>query len=184
MPSSRVSDEQAQQQKDRQDQEHERRDQEHEPGGGTAEEHAAELARAEDRYKRALADLDNYRKRSAREVDRRLTEATDALVVQWLEVVDSIERALAMVERDSPMYPGLRGVLDQIEAVLARQGVHRIATPGERFDPERHEAVSIREDPEAEDRSVLDVARSGYERGGRVLRPAEVVVARRPEAAT
>jgi molecular chaperone GrpE len=183
MPSSRVSDEQAQQQKDRQDQGPERQDQQPEPGGG-AEEHAAELARAEDRYKRALADLDNYRKRSAREVDRRLTEATDALVVQWLEVVDSIERALAMVERDSPMYPGLRGVLDQIEAVLARQGVHRIGTPGERFDPERHAAVSIREDPEAEDRSVLDVARSGYERGGRVLRPAEVVVARRPEAAT
>jgi molecular chaperone GrpE len=140
-----------------------------------------ELARVEDRYRRALADLDNYRKRSAREVERRGVELREALVRDWLEVVDSVERALR-IEPQSPLYEGMRAVLDQIEAVLARQGVERIGTVGERFDPERHEAISVRETDEADDRTVLEVARSGFAVGDRVLRPAQVVVSRRRQA--
>jgi molecular chaperone GrpE len=141
---------------------------------------ADEVARLDDRYKRALADLDNYRKRSAREIERRGEELTERLTRDWLEVVDSVERALRM-EPESPLYEGLRAVLEQVESVLARQGVERIGAVGERFDPERHEAIEVRPSRDVEDRTVLDVVRSGFAVRGRVLRPAQVVVSRRPE---
>jgi molecular chaperone GrpE len=141
----------------------------------------AELAQMEDRYKRALADLDNYRKRIARETERRVEESREAQLREWLEVVDSLERALFMQPED-PVLQGLRAVLEQMEAVLARQGVTRMGAAGEPFDPERHEAVAIRPANGVPDRTVVEVARSGYMLGDRVLRPAEVVVGRAPEA--
>jgi molecular chaperone GrpE len=147
------------------------------------EEHpdgSAELAAMEDRWKRALADLDNYRKRSAREVDRRAQEARDAVVRDWLEAVDSIERALG-AEPENPNAEGLRAVLEQMEAILDRQGVQRVGAPGEAFDPQRHDAIAVRETADVPDRTVLEVARSGYARGEDVLRPAQVVVSRVPQ---
>ncbi|HEX3362491.1 MAG TPA: nucleotide exchange factor GrpE [Solirubrobacterales bacterium] len=132
----------------------------------------------EERYLRALADLDNYRKRSAQEVDRRVAERADQLLFEWIEAVDSVDRALGMQPSD-----GLRSVLEQMEAILTRQGVERVGTAGERFDPELHEAISVRESDEAPDRTVLDVARSGYRNGERVLRPAQVVVSRNGDSA-
>jgi molecular chaperone GrpE len=71
----------------------------------------AELAQMEDRYKRALADLDNYRKRIARETERRVEESREAQLREWLEVVDSLERALFMQPED-PVVQGLRAVLE------------------------------------------------------------------------
>jgi molecular chaperone GrpE len=137
----------------------------------------AELAQMEDRYKRALADLDNYRKRSARETERRIAESGEAQLRDWLGAVDSVERALLM-ELDNPVFEGLRRVLEQMDTILARQGVQRIGAAGEHFDPERHEAVGVRYTDEAPDRTVVDVARSGFALGDRVLRPAEVIVSR------
>lgn len=151
--------------------------------GGVTEENqaardaAAELAVMEDRYKRALADLDNYRKRAARETERRVVDAREAQLREWLEVVDSVERALTM-DLESPAIEGLRAVLDQIESVLARQGVQRVGAVGERFDPERHEAVGVRQTDETPDRTVLHVGRSGFAIDDRVVRPAEVIVSR------
>ena len=141
-----------------------------------------ELARLEDRYKRALADLDNYRKRSAREIERRVVEARESALRDWLDAVDSVERAVRM-EPDGPCAEGLRAILEQMESVLARQGAVRIGDAGERFDPERHEAVAVQASAELPDRTVVAVARSGFALGDRVVRPAQVVVARAPEHA-
>jgi molecular chaperone GrpE len=143
---------------------------------------AAELAAMEDRYMRALADLDNYRKRSVREVERRVAESRDALLRDWLEAVDSVERALRMGP-ENPCFEGMRAVFDQMEAILARQGVQRIGSIGERFDPGRHEAVAVVPSTDVPDRAIVEVARSGFALDDRVLRPAEVVVARRPKEA-
>jgi molecular chaperone GrpE len=141
-----------------------------------------ELARIEDRYRRALADLDNYRKRATREVDRRVAEATESVLRDWLQVLDSVERAMRM-EPDGPCYDGLRAILQQIDSVLDRQGAQRIGTLGDQFDPERHEAVAVRASGDVPDRTILEVQRSGFARGDRVIRPAQVVVARAPEHA-
>jgi molecular chaperone GrpE len=128
---------------------------------------------------RALADLENYRKRSGRETERRVADSQEALLRDWLEAVDSVERALQM-DPDGPLLEGLRAVLDQMEAILARQGVQRVGVAGERFDPEHHEAVGVKDTEEMPDRTVLEVARSGFALGDRMLRPAQVIVSRSP----
>jgi molecular chaperone GrpE len=137
-------------------------------------------AQLDDRFRRALADLDNYRKRAARDVERRVAENRDALMLDWLEALESVDRALR-AEPENPLAEGLRAVLNQMEAILDRHGVTRIGAPGEPFDPERHEAVGVVTTSELPDRTVADVARSGFAVDGRVLRPAQVVVARRGE---
>jgi molecular chaperone GrpE len=139
----------------------------------------AELARSEDRYRRALADLDNYRKRAAQEVQRQVAEGGERILLGWLDAVDSVDRALRMPAPENELAAGLRAVLEQMEAILERQGVERIGAPGEPFDPERHEAIAVRETDSVPDRTIIEVARSGYRIGDRVLRPAQVVVARR-----
>jgi molecular chaperone GrpE len=165
MPSSRVSEEQ----------------QQHEQAADSPERDLdAELARMEDRFKRAVADLDNYRKRTAREIERIVAERGDAVLLEWLEVVDGLDRALAQ-KPEGPLHDGLRAVLEQIETTLERQGVRRIGEPGEPFDPNRHEAVEVRETDAAADRTVAEVLRSGFARGDRILRPAQVVVTRAPQ---
>ena len=135
-----------------------------------------ELAAMEDRYKRALADLENYRKRSARELERGVAESREAVIRDWLEVVDSVERALRM-DPDGPGADGLRAVLEQMEAILRREGVQRIGAAGEPFDPQRFEAVGVRDTSEVPDRTVMEVVRSGFGADGHVLRPAQVIVA-------
>jgi molecular chaperone GrpE len=147
---------------------------------GEVDESAAlreELERTQERYRRALADLDNYRKRAVREADRRVAEATRGLLGEWLEAVDSVERALRLEPGD----PGLTAVLDQMEAILARHGVVRIEAAGTRFDPVRHEAIAV-QPADVTEPTVLEVARSGFvlDDGG-ILRPAQVVVSRHEE---
>jgi molecular chaperone GrpE len=139
----------------------------------------AEVARLDDRFRRARADLDNYRKRTARDVDRLVAERADALIAGWLEVADSVDRALAM-DREGPGADGLRAVRDQIAATLARQGVERAGAADDAFDPERHEAVDVRPSADVPDGTIVEVVRPGYVRGGRVLRPALVAVAQAP----
>jgi molecular chaperone GrpE len=146
------------------------------------EDLTAELARTEDLYKRALADLDNYRKRSGRELERRTAEVTESVLTDWLEAVDSVERAIQM-EPDGPCRDGLQAVMGQMDAVLQRQGAQRIGQRGEPFDPERHDAVAVRASDDAPDQTVLEVQRPGFTLGARVVRPAQVVVARAPEHA-
>jgi molecular chaperone GrpE len=146
------------------------------------EELIAELQRIEDRYKRTLADLDNYRKRTAREIESRVAEAKESVIRDWLEAVDSVERAMRM-QPDGPCVDGLRAVLDQMDAVLAREGAQRIGSAGDRFDPERHEAIAVHPSTSVPDRTVIAVERTGFTLGDRVIRPAQVVVARAPERA-
>jgi molecular chaperone GrpE len=145
-----------------------------------AADHAAEVARLEDRLKRAVADLDNYRKRSAREVERRIADQNETVLREWLEPLDNLERAVG-VDAGSALATGLRSVLRQMEAILARHDVERMGQAGDRFDPELHEAVAVRDLDTVPDRTIIEVVRSGYRLGDRVLRPAQVIVSRTPE---
>ena len=145
-----------------------------------ADELNEELARIEDRYRRALADLDNYRKRATREVERRTAEVRESVILDWLDVVDSVERAI-QIEPQGPCRDGLQAIMQQIDSVLQREGVTRAGTPGEAFDPERHDAVATHAGDGSAPHTVVEVPRSGFALGDRVIRPAQVVVARAPE---
>jgi molecular chaperone GrpE len=138
-------------------------------------------AELEDRYKRALADLDNYRKRAQREVDRRVAEWSEGFIRGWLDAVDSVERALRATAPDDPAVAGLAAILDQMEGNLARHGARRIEADGQPFDAERHEAIGTRDTGDVPSGTVVDVARSGFTLGDRVLRPSQVIVSRSPQ---
>jgi molecular chaperone GrpE len=135
----------------------------------------AKIAELEDRWKRALADLDNYRKRAAREraAERARTAAA------WLPVLDNLERAVEHADSEpGAVLDGVRAVRDQALDLLAQLGFPRQEDEGLRFDPVRHEAVASRPDPGAEADVVAEVVRPAYGEGDHQLRPAQVVVAR------
>ena len=139
----------------------------------------AELAATEDRHLRARADLENYRKRVEQEIERRVREQVDELLRDWLDVVDSVERALTL-ETEQRQVDALRAFLEQMEAILARQGVRRIGEVGDRFDPGLHEAVAVVPGAGGPAGTIAEIARSGYSVDDRVLRPTQVAVARPP----
>ena len=142
-------------------------------------EQDARIAELEDLRMRALADLDNVRKRSADQVSRVEAETRAAVASEWLPVVDNLDRALAHSTADpASIIDGIRAVRAQALEVLARLGFPRRDDRGAKFDPARHEAIASRPDPGAEDGSVVEVIRPAYGEGDHQLRPAQVVVAR------
>jgi molecular chaperone GrpE len=142
-------------------------------------EQAARIAELEDLRLRALADLDNVRKRCAAQVSRAEAEARAAVARQWLPVVDNLDLALEHAEADpASIVDGVRAVRAQALDILARLGFPRRDDRGARFDPVRHEAIASRPDPGAEADLVAEVVRPAYGEGDHQLRPAQVVVAR------
>ena len=126
---------------------------------------------------RAQADFENYRKRAAKEAAAAGERARGGFVKELLPVVDNLERALASAgEGEDHLAKGVELVHQELLAVLARNGVSQFDPAGEQFDPELHEAVSVREQEGAAPGVVLDVVGKGYRAGDAVLRPARVVV--------
>jgi molecular chaperone GrpE len=131
-----------------------------------------------DRLRRTVAEVDNVRKRCARQVaDERVAERA-RVAAEWLPVLDNLERALEHAGGGAdPVLDGVRAVRDQAVAVLARLGYPRHAETGVPFDPYRHEAVGVVEDAGTAPGQVAQVVRPGYGDGPALLRPAAVLVA-------
>jgi molecular chaperone GrpE len=141
-----------------------------------------ELAKLEDRWRRAVADLDNLRKRYARELDRERTTERSRVAGAWLPVVDNLERAISHAgDQSDAVLEGVRSILDQALQVLEQLGYPRDAQAGVPFDPQRHEVVGVVERGDSAPGTVVEVLRPGYGQGSRQLRPAAVVVSRREE---
>src|SRR5690349_14707154 len=143
---------------------------------------SAELARLEDRWRRAVADLDNLRKRYARELDRERSAERARVAGAWVPVVDDLERALAHDGGQSnAVIEGVRTILDQAVKVLDQLGYPRDDETGVAFDPQRHEVVGVISVPDTNPGTVVEVLRPGYGEGSNQLRPAAGVVSRREE---
>jgi molecular chaperone GrpE len=143
---------------------------------------AAEL---EDRWRRALADLDNLRKRYARELARERAAERDLVTAAFLPVLDTVDRALEHAEADPrSIVEGVRTLREQALAVLTGLGYQREDAVAVPFDPARHEVVGVVEtdDSQAPPGSVVAVLRPGYGTADRQLRPAAVTVAQRSGA--
>ena len=145
-----------------------------------ASEDAATIAALEDRLRRALADLENLRKRHAQELDRQRAAEANRLAAAWLPVVDNLDLALSYADADpSAIIDGVQKVRDQALAVLADLGFSRHDEVGVPFDPAQHEVVNVVDDSEAEPGTVVRVLRPGYGTAERQLRPGAVTVAGR-----
>ncbi len=133
-----------------------------------------------DRFLRAAADFDNYKKRLDRQWVDFKKYANESLARELLTVVDNLERAIAASTENatvnSCLIDGVKMTLDEILKVLERFGVKPIKAAGEKFDPNFHQAVSTRKEDEVEENIVLEEYQKGYLIHDRLLRPAMVVV--------
>ena len=136
-----------------------------------------------DLLRRTQADFVNYRRRMSQEQAEGRIAAQSALLSQLLPVLDDLGRALSEVPPELASHPWAQGVslvARRIAALFEQLGVRQIGMPGEAFDPRRHEAIVTEMRSDVPEGTVLQVARPGYLVGERVIRPAQVVVARTP----
>ena len=133
---------------------------------------------------RAHADLVNYRKRAAEEVEEARRQTAAGLLLRIVATRDDIQRALDLVPEDASAAgwaEGLALVMRNIDNALEAEGVTKTEALGRPFEPWECEAVQYEETDEAAEGTVVSVFREGFSHRGRVLRAAQVVVAKRPE---
>ena len=128
---------------------------------------------------RERADLDNQRKRLARDVEMARKFANERLLSELLPLFDSMEAGLAAAEKADPLREGMELTLRQLHRIAESNGLLEVAPrPGDTFDPDRHQAMSMVEAGALPPGSVVQVFQKGYVLNERLLRPALVVVAR------
>ncbi|MED5382334.1 MAG: nucleotide exchange factor GrpE [Verrucomicrobiota bacterium] len=145
-------------------------------------EQAAKAAEYYDRLQRQVAEADNLRKRLAKEKQEAIRYANEALIEDLLPTMDSFEMAISAT-RDSDdnaiesLKTGIEMVYTQLKRTLEEVGVTEIDAVGQAFDPSRHEAMSRKQTDEAEEGTVIEQTRKGYQLRDRLLRASSVVVA-------
>jgi len=143
----------------------------------------AQVAENWQKYLRAAAELENVRKRAARDVENAHKYALERFAGELLAVRDSLEMGLAAGEDADveSLRQGKEATLKLLASVMERFGVEAIDPLGEPFDPALHEAMTMQPSHDLEPGSVLTVFQKGYALNGRLLRPARVVVAAAPD---
>lgn len=136
-----------------------------------------ELDELNDRYKRILAEFENYKKRSGKERETLYNSILSDIVEVFLPIVDNLENALKIETQDVEYKKGIELVLKQFKDILKSKGVEEIPAIGEIFDPTLHEAVSSIQDAEKKQQEIVQEYRKGYRIGHKVIRHSMVVVA-------
>ena len=148
----------------------------------------AQAAKADEYWNQLLrtaADLDNYKKRAAREKQEAIKHANESLLGKLIPVLDNFEMALAAAsstnaESADSLQQGVSMIQQQLKQALADASLEEINATGQPFDPNYHEAVSQQESTEVPEGHVLQQLRKGYKLRERLLRPATVIVAKAP----
>lgn len=154
------------------------------------EELRAKASKAEenwDRYLRVTADLDNFKKRAARERQEATKFANESILERLIPVLDNFDMALSAANSSQAtsvesLKTGVNMIHSQLRSALADSGLEEIEATGQAFNPNLHEAVSQKETTEVPDGQVVQQLRKGYKLRERLLRPATVVVSRNPKA--
>jgi molecular chaperone GrpE len=158
-----------------------------EPEEGSAEALAKDLAEAKDRTLRTLAEMENLRKRTTREIADARAYGITAFARDVLDIADNLQRALDAVpaEAKANADPGLKALIEGVELTersllntLEKNGVKKFDPTGERFDPNFQQAMYEVPDPSVPAGTVVQVVQAGYKIGDRILRPALVGVSK------
>lgn len=157
------------------------------PEEGSVEALAKELAEAKDRTLRTLAEMENLRKRTTREIADARSYGITAFARDVLDIADNLQRALDTVpaEAKAAADPGLKALIEGVElterslhATLEKNGVKKFDPSGEKFDPNFQQAMFEVPDPSVPAGTVVQVVQAGYKIGERILRPALVGVSK------
>lgn len=147
----------------------------------------AERDELKDRLLRLAAETENFKKRTERDKSEFLRRANESMAKDLLPVLDNLERALAAADeqtRQGALAQGLAMTSQEFLKVLERHGLEPVQALGQPFNPELHEAMMQQEDPGQDENTVLMELQKGYLFQGRLLRPAMVVVSKKPAAAS
>ena len=136
-----------------------------------------QLEEQEDRLKRLMAEFDNFKKRSSKEREGLYNSLVSDIFTSLLPVIDNLEKAANAETTDVGYKQGVELVLKQFKDVLKANGVEEIASVGEAFDPELHEAVASVQDETLGEKVIKEEYRKGYKIGSKVIRHSMVVVA-------
>ncbi len=138
-----------------------------------------------DRFVRLSADFDNYKKRAARERKDAVAFANENLLTKLLPVLDAFEMAMSAAAGHpaaKSLQAGVLMISNQLKSALAEAGLEEIDAQGKPFDPNFHEAVMQQESPDVPEGQIVRQIRKGYKLHNRLLRPAGVVLAKKPAA--
>ena len=149
------------------------------------EELQATAARASENWVRTAADFENFKKRAARERTEAAQYANVALLQKILPVLDNFEMALAAAQNAqgdklASLQSGVAMIQQQLKNALAETGLEEVDATGKPFDPSLHEAISQQDSADVPEGHVLQQVRKGYKLRDRLLRPAAVIVAKKP----
>jgi molecular chaperone GrpE len=151
-----------------------------EPAVDPVEVARQEASAAQDRYLRAIADLENFRRRTIREKDELRAFAAARVVEELLPVLDNLALGLQAAKAPNAdltsLLGGIEMVATQLKTALGNHGLKELNPTGQPFDPNLHEALSQVPSADVPEGSVVQVVRTGYTLNGRLLRPASVIV--------
>ena len=142
-----------------------------------------EVVSLKDAALRAQAEVENMRRRAARDVENAHKFALERFAESLLPVVDSLEKSVESAADAAAVSEGVGLCLKLFIDTLARKGIEQIDPLGEPFDPSHSEAMAMVENPNAEPNSVMEVMQKGYALNGRLVRAAKVIVAKAPDGA-
>lgn len=141
------------------------------------------LDEARDAHMRAVAELENIRRRAVRDVESAHRYGLERFAGELLQVIDSLEAGLEVGQKADArsLLAGKEATLKLLQKAFEKFGIAEINPEGQPFDPQLHEAMAMEESGSAEPSSVLKVVQKGYQLNGRLLRPARVIVAKAPD---
>ena len=149
-----------------------------EENAGALEKLQSEYDALNDRYMRTLAEYDNFRKRSQKDIESRVSYTKTDILGKILPVIDNFERAAFNAEADFDGYrKGIEMTVKQFLEILSGMGVEAFGAVGETFDPNFHNGVMHIEDDAFGENEIADVFMKGYKIGDKIIRPATVKVA-------
>jgi molecular chaperone GrpE len=158
---------------------------------GQIEDLKNRAAKADDNWERLLrvtADLENFKKRALREREEAIKFANESLMKKLIPVLDNFDMALTAASQNQAaanaqsLQTGVAMILQQLRSALVESGLEEVDAAGKAFDPNWHEAVSQQESADTPEGNVLQQLRKGYKLRDRLIRPATVIVAKKPAA--
>ncbi len=146
-----------------------------------------EMVEYKNRFLRAMADLDNYRKSVQKEIEEARTRTKESLYLDIISILDNFERAMQSFKKDNidehtmSIIKGIEMIYKQFHNLLEKEGVKAYSSIGERFDPRKHHAMMHKEAEGVESDQILEEYEKGYMYGDKILRPAKVIVSKKKE---